>query len=94
MGTKLDANKLVIGLKKELKKEDNPSENNSIESAIRRIHNVTDDKEKIIEDKSTKRITLDIEKPLHRKIALHLLDKDVSFKRYFLDLAKKDLGIL
>lgn len=93
MGTKLDANKLVIGLKKDLKKENNSLENNSVESVVRKLHNAADEKENISERKSTKRITLDIEKPLHKKIALHLVDKDVSFKRYFLDLAKKDLGI-
>ena len=92
MATKLDSNKLVIGLKKEFKKSEFLNDEKSVESAIKKIH-LADEKEKNIEDKSTKRITLDIEKPLHRKIVNRLLDKDVTFREYFLDLAKKDLDM-
>ncbi len=92
MAGKLDSNKLVIGLRKDFKKPENQSEELAVETVIKKIH-AAGEKEKVIVGKATKRITLDIDKPLHKQIAIRLMDKDVTFKDYFLDLAKKDLGI-
>jgi len=81
---KLDSSKL-LGPKIEIIKE-NP--HNNIETAIKQIH-----KTKQVEEKTT-RSTLDIPVSLHKKIKQQMLNNDIkTLKDYFLDLAKKDLGL-
>lgn len=81
---KLDSSKL-LGPKIDIVKE---SRNGNIESAIKQIHET-----KQVEEKTT-RSTLDIPVSLHKKIKQQMLNKDIkTLKDYFLDLAKKDLGL-
>lgn len=90
MVKKLDPNKLTLGLKKELRKENTDSiSENKINLAIEQIHTSgIVSKEKT---EPTKRTTLDIPKSLHKQICQRALDKDLSLKDYFLDLVKAEL---
>ena len=90
MVKKFDTNKLTLGVKRELRKEniDLISEK-KIDSAVEQIHTGTlVAKEKT---EATKRTTLDIPKSLHKQICQRALDKDLSLKDYFLDLVKAEL---
>jgi hypothetical protein len=93
MQKKLDASKLTLGTKKEISKDQKQSDENNIETVVKKIHenslHPSDDALK----EPTKRTTLDIPKPLHKIISRHALDKDLTLKDYFLELAKKDLGV-
>jgi len=92
MQKKLDASKLILGTKKEISKEPvTPTIENNIETVIKKIHEKSQPSDDVKE--ATKRTTLDIEKSLHKKISRHVLDKDLTLKDYFLELAKKDLNI-
>jgi len=94
MQKKIDASKLTLGTKKEINKElQKQCDKNNIETVVKRIHDnsthLSDDTLK----EPTKRTTLDIPKPLHKRISRHALDRDLTLKDYFLELAKKDLGV-
>ena len=89
MTKKLDPNKLFISNRKEFKKPENDSSMNNIESIVEKIHKPADEKEKT----GTKRTTIDLPKPIHKAINLHLLENDLTMKDYFIGLAKKDLGV-
>ncbi len=81
---KLDSSKL-LGPKIDIIKE---TPYNNIETAIKKIHET-----KPVEEKTT-RSTLDIPVSLHKKIKQQMLNNDIkTLKDYFLDLAKKDLGL-
>lgn len=45
----------------------------------------------IVPTEPTKRVTLDIPVSLHKKIKMHVFDLETTMKKYFLELAKKDL---
>jgi hypothetical protein len=89
---------LTLGLKRELVKDVNPKPAVSlIERAVEEIHErqgikaPADEKKKEMEP--IKRTTVDIPVSLHKLICKHLVDKDQTLRDYFLELARKDLGI-
>jgi hypothetical protein len=88
MSKKINPEKLTLGIRKEFRK-DNPRASSNIDSLVQKIHsNTTQGREE-----ETKRTTLDIPKSLHKTISRHALDKDLTLKDYFINLAKKDIGI-
>ena len=87
MSKKINPDKLTLGIRKDFRK-DTPRASNDIESLVQKIHAVPHGREE-----ETKRTTLDIPKDLHKKISRHALDKDLTLKAYFIELAKKDMGI-
>lgn len=92
MANKLDPLKLTTGLKRDLIKDSGRVNPDLVEVAVKNIH-AADEKKKDLGSKSTKRITLDIDKLLHKKIVWHVLEMDMTMKDYFIRLARKDLGI-
>lgn len=92
MSKKLDPNKLTFGIKKEFRKDEKLSTITDIESVIEKIHYKPADEEKKLQEEITKRTTLDIEKTLHKRICQRALDKDLTLKDYFLNLAINDLN--
>jgi hypothetical protein len=87
MAKMINPDKLTLGIRKEFKK-DVPNSGNDIENLVQKIHAVP-----VAKGEETRRFTLDIPKDLHKKISRHALDKDLTLRAYFIELAKKDLGI-
>lgn len=93
---KLDPTKLTLPGKKTIAKPDAFKQADTVETAVRQIHEapgkgVGEDKPK--EKEQTKRTTLDIPETLHKQIKRRLVDDGLTIKDYFLQLAKKDLGL-
>jgi hypothetical protein len=98
---KTDYSKLTLGAKIPVKKmvEEEPAvivptvAKPKVEKVVREIHATP----KIIKptktDERTLRVTLDIPLSLHAQIRTETFQKGTSMKEYFLELAKKDLGI-
>jgi len=87
--TKTDFNKLVQ--KREI--PGGAKEANDIESAIKKIHDDTKNEEPVDKEKTT-RVSVDTPVSIIKLIKRKMLDKDIQTLRdYFLELAKKDLGI-
>ena len=87
MSKKINPEKLTLGIKREFRKE-TPNASNEIETLVQKIHAVPE-----VRQEETRRFTLDIPKDLHKKISRQALDKDLTLRAYFIELAKKDLGI-
>ena len=91
---KTDYSKLTLGKKKPIKKE--APKTPDLDRVVEQIHQPS-----VVATNSvsppkpdpvpTKRITLDIPIPLHRKVRNRAYDLDVPMKQYFLMLAEKDL---
>ena len=93
MQKKLDPAKLTLGIKKEITKEHvTPSADKKIETVVKRIHEKNANEIETGSGEPTRRTTMDIPVPLHKKISHRALDKELTLKDYFLELAKKDLG--
>ena len=88
MSKKLDPNKLTLNLKKEFRKPDETAQINSIDSIVQNIHKPADEKEKTEE---IKRSTIEMPKSLYKRMAKHLVEKDMTFKDYFAHLVERDL---
>lgn len=86
MSKKINPEKLTLGIRKDFRK-DTPKAINEIETLIKKIHAVSQSSEE-----ETKRTTLDIPKALHKRISRRALDKDLTLKDYFLELAELDLS--
>ena len=76
---KIDYSKLTLGSKKKVLKK---STSSTADKAVKAIHE---------EDVRTKRVTLDIPVPLHARIRKHTFDLGITMKKYFLELAERDL---
>jgi hypothetical protein len=83
----INPDKLTLGIRKEFKK-DAPKASNDIETLVQKIHAVPE-----VKGEETRRTTLDLPKDLHKRISRNALDKDLTLRAYFIELAKKDLGI-
>jgi hypothetical protein len=95
---KFDADKLTLGLKREIVKEVKAQPvTQLLERAVGEIHEGATQKpvanEKKKETEPTKRTTVDIPVSLHKLISKHLVDKEQTLRDYFLELARKDLHI-
>ncbi|OLY95612.1 hypothetical protein SAMN05444008_13015 [Cnuella takakiae] len=94
---KLDPNKLVLPGKKEISKPATNSQPQLVETAVQKIHeqpeNGAGDSKPKKQEEVTRRTTLDIPESLHKAIKRRLIDNGQTIKDYFLDLAKKDLGL-
>ena len=88
MSKVINPEKLTLGVKKEFRKYASKT-GNDIETLVQKIHAVP-----VAKGEETRRFTLDIPKDLHKKISRHALDKDLTLRAYFIELAKKDLGIV
>jgi hypothetical protein len=85
---KLDPNKLTLGTKREVVKENKPDL--SIESAVKQIHEPVFQQVEVKEE--TIRTTLDLPKSWHKKILMRAkVERGLTIKDYLLDLIKKDL---
>jgi hypothetical protein len=92
----LDPDKLTLGTKKPIVKNEPSKQPELLESAIKQIHEKQEGRvetAKQADHEPTTRTTLDIPRSLHKEIKRKLIDKGVTIKDYFLDLAKKDLGL-
>ena len=89
MSKKLDASKLTLNIKKDFSKPEETKPVSKIDEIVKSIHQPANEKEK---NEATKRTTVDVPVSLHKRIAHHVLDKDLTIKEYFLNLAKKDLA--
>ena len=87
MSKKLNPDKLTLGIRKEVRKEFS-TPNKDIETVVQKIHSAVP----VAVREETRRTTLDIPKDLHKKISRRALDKDLTLKDYFLELASRDLG--
>lgn len=86
---KTDYSKLALGKKRPVKKAAKINvETDKVDKIVDKIHSTASPQKENI---PTKRITLDIPIPLHRKVRNRAYDLDITMKRYFLDLARKDL---
>ena len=93
--SKLD---LSLGKKRPIKKTTTASSKNiDSDEVVKRIHPEAELKSKTPSSKEkkpqepTKRITLDIPISLHKQIKMHVFGLETTMKKYFLDLAAKDL---
>jgi hypothetical protein len=64
-----------------------------VEKAVTAIH-APENIEEHIEKERTLRVTLDIPLSLHAEIRTFTFRKGISMKEYFLELAKKDIGLI
>ena len=79
---KTDYSKLTLGKKKPLKREEKKLvEAEKVDKIVEEIHN-TEPKEPKKENIPTKRITLDIPVPLHRRVRNRAYDLDITMKKY------------
>lgn len=88
----IDFGKLDLGKKKEVKKQVVKNEDIP-DKAVEVIHNTPQPKVETQVKERTKRVTLDIPISLHAEIRKLTFDKGITMKTYFLDLAKKDMGL-
>jgi uncharacterized protein YdeI (YjbR/CyaY-like superfamily) len=87
MSKKLNPDKLTLGIRKDVRKEKPPA-NDDMDKLVKKIHAAVPSGT----EEATKRTTLDIPKDLHKKISMRALIKDLTLKDYFLELAKSDLS--
>jgi hypothetical protein len=91
-----DLEKLNLGkAKKVVKKKEDTS---STDEAVKLIHETESEEEakpkrRKKKKEPTKRVTLDIPISLHKEIRKGTFDMGVTMKDYFLDLARKDMGL-
>lgn len=96
---KTDYSKLTLGRKKPVKKK--VAKAPDVDKIVEKIH-IEEPAKKVevpeaaappkVEEKiPTKRITLDIPVPLHKKIRIRTFGMGITMKQYFLDLAEKEL---
>ncbi len=101
---KIDTSKLDLNLgkKRPIKKTPVRTENVDSDEVVKKIHPEvaaktqssvppTKPKEEIPQE-PTKRVTLDIPVSLHKRIKMHVFDLETTMKKYFLELAEKDLN--
>ncbi|MFK8004923.1 MAG: hypothetical protein AB8H03_01070 [Saprospiraceae bacterium] len=95
--SKLDLN---LGKKRPIKKATNRTKKVDSDEVIKKIHpeavaatpKTTPIKVKeVVPAEPTKRVTLDIPVSLHKKIKMHVFELETTMKKYFLELAEKDL---
>jgi hypothetical protein len=105
---KVDYNKLSLGVKLPVKKTVETPVETVVEQAVSNIHPpsvsqpvappppaaaVVAEPEPVEVRERTLRVTLDIPQGLHAEIRTYTFRKGVTMKEYFLDLAKKDIGL-
>ncbi len=101
---KIDTSKLdlSLGKKRPIKKTINRAKKVDSDEVIKKIHPeavVVSPKpqqlqpKEVIPSEPTKRVTLDIPVSLHKKIKMHVFELETTMKRYFLELAEKDLKV-
>ena len=92
MAPKFDPSKLTTGLKRELVKDADRVSPDLVEATVRNIH-AASEKKKDSNSKATKRMTMDFDKTLHKKVMWHVLENEITLKDYVTNLIKKDLGV-
>ena len=99
---KIDTSKLdlSLGRKRLIKKSPIRTEKVDSDEVIKKIHpevvavlpKLAPVKAKeVIPPEPTKRVTLDIPVSLHKQIKMHVFELETTMKKYFLELAAKDL---
>ena len=99
---KIDTSKLnlSLGKKRPIKKIPTKTKNVDSEEVIKKIHpetaaatraSATAKPKEATPQEPTKRVTLDIPVSLHKQIKMHVFELETTMKKYFLDLAAKDL---
>lgn len=99
---KIDTSKLdlSLGRKRPIKKTVTKSKKVDSDEVVKKIHpeaavvapKSTPPKTKEVAPQDpTKRVTLDIPVSLHKKIKMHVFELETTMKKYFLELAEKDL---
>lgn len=101
---KTNYDKLSLGKKRPIKKAPTPiaamDKIETYDRIVEKIHTTSTPEKVEIPDSIqkatkpvviTKRITLDIPKPLHKRIKNRVYDMEITMKQYFLELAEKDL---
>ena len=99
---KIDTSKLnlSLGKKRPIKKAPAKAKKVDSDEVIKKIHpevaaaspKSTPAKIKeVIPSEPTKRVTLDIPVSLHKQIKMHVFELETTMKKYFLELAEKDL---
>ncbi|MFK7775393.1 MAG: hypothetical protein AB8F94_24850 [Saprospiraceae bacterium] len=101
---KIDTSKLNLNLGKKRPIKKAPTKTKKVDSdeVIKKIHpevvsatpEATPVKVKeVVPQEPTKRVTLDIPVSLHKQIKMHVFELETTMKKYFLELAKKDLKV-
>lgn len=99
---KIDTSKLdlSLGKKRPIKKAPAKAKKVDSDEVVKKIHpeatvvasKSTPAKSKeVTPQEPTKRITLDIPVSLHKQIKMHVFELETTMKKYFLELAAKDL---
>ncbi len=103
---KINTSKIDLGLGKKRTVKKTPTINVDSDEVVKKIHAddvgtpvgpATTKKEKPEKQtqppaEPTKRITLDIPVRLHKRIKMHVFELETTMKKYFLELAEKDLA--
>ena len=99
---KIDTSKLnlSLGRKRPIKKAPTKVKKVDSDEVIKKIHPevvaatpkpIPAKAKEVVPQEPTKRVTLDIPVSLHKQIKMHVFELETTMKKYFLELAEKDL---
>ncbi|PCJ31804.1 MAG: hypothetical protein COA99_16890 [Moraxellaceae bacterium] len=99
---KIDTSKLnlSLGKKRPIKKTTTRTKKVDSDEVVKKIHPEVGSKTRVstpvkprmeTPSEPTKRVTLDIPVSLHKRIKMNVFDMETTMKKYFLELAEKDL---
>ena len=102
---KIDTSKLKLGVKRSVKKTTTKAKAIDNDEVVKKIHKeetkakassaatqkAVPKKEEVVAKENTKRVTLDIPVSLHKRIKMHVFNIETTMKKYFLELAEKDI---